>query len=112
MSRKFTDAHEAFWFLNNHTVHGHLNTGFIDVLDVAVMKVDPQTRRVEDDRARNTEIEIWLESGPGYTDPSDNMGSVPWHDIDLDCGGPTFEAALIRLAELVAAKYGDTEQSD
>ncbi len=105
--KQFADAHEAFWFLSNHPTRGYLNTSFIDVLDVAVMKVNPESRRVEDDPAMNTEIEVWLESGPGYTEPSEVMGSVPWHDVDLDCGGPTFETALIRLAEKVQAKYGE-----
>jgi len=113
--KTFENGYEAYWFLANHRVTGFAGTSFMDVLDVTIMKVDPTTHRVEDDAlgipslSRNTEIEVWLESGPGYSDPEgiEDVASVPIHDPELDCGGPTFEAALITLAEKVAAKYGD-----
>lgn len=108
MSHPLRNAHDAYWFLAEHPQRGHLDSSFIHALDVSVMKIDPLTRRVEDDPARNTEMEIWLESGPGYTDPAQYHGAyIPIHDWKLDCGGPTFEAALIQLAEKVRAQYGD-----
>ena len=33
------------------------------------------------------------------------------HDIDLDCGGDTFEEAIIELAKLVKKYYGDNNKA-
>ena len=110
MARSFDDVHAAYWFLAEHAVRGYLDTSFAAVLEVVAMRVDPITRRVEDDPTRNTHVEIWLESGPGLTEPGSPGGSVPWHDVDLDSSGDTFETALIRLAQRVSAKYGDGQR--
>lgn len=73
-------------------------------LDFFVVKVNPKTLCVEDDNSKNIKTQIWLETGPYlYDDPQ----SCTWsHDLDLDCGGYTFEEAIIKLAELVENKYG------
>jgi hypothetical protein len=64
------------------------------------MKINPEKGRIDDNEKLNIATEVWLECGP-YEKSCLN------HDVDLDCGAPTFEEAIIRLAKLVRRKYGD-----
>lgn len=129
VGRKLNDFYEAYWFLYNHPIFDASATYnapawtfimFDDCLDIMVVKVNPATKRVEDDKYINTETRIWLECGP-WSKPTDpelkalentNPGTIPphgmpSHDIDLDCGGATFEEAIVKLANLVLKNYGD-----
>jgi hypothetical protein len=80
-------------------------------LDIMVVKINPKTRRIDDDPKLNTETEVWLESGP-WTRKEDKVpfGNEFWvgpsHDIRLDCGAPTLDRAVIKLARLVRRHYG------
>ncbi len=79
---------------------------FIHNLDINYAKVNAITRRTDNEPADT--VEVWLESGAAMWDESyynSYIGNV--HDIDLDCGAPTFDEALIILANLVLKKYGD-----
>lgn len=66
---------------------------------------------VNDDRTKNVNPECWLELGHlewGYMSPwDDSTALMPFHDVELDCGGPTFDAALIELANLAFKHYGN-----
>jgi hypothetical protein len=78
---------------------------FQQCLDIAVTKVNPANCTMEVDETKNTKVEVWLEAGPyaeGFRE----------HDIDLDCGGDTFEEAIIALAVKVLDKYGDYETEE
>ena len=98
------DFYQAFHFLKNHRIFGDR---FLESLDIMVVKVDPRTRRIEDQRESNTMTQVWLESGPLIKKPGEVWdGSDFYHDIDLDCGGNTFEDAIICLAEKVLSIYG------
>jgi hypothetical protein len=96
----------AYYFLTEHPVRGYRDTSFMDSLNFHYVRLDPVTHRIETDPARNTASEVWLESGPGYTRPRDGFADVPWHDYHLDSSGPTFDAALVALANRVAKRYG------
>ena len=82
-------------------------------LDILYAKTDG--KRVNKDHSKNKHIECWLEFGPveygymggGQYDWDTETGEMFYHDWRLDCGGPTFDAALIRLARLVRRVYGD-----
>lgn len=117
------EFYEAWWWLFYHPAffyHGAMKgqPGFLYSLDISVQKVCPTTRRIEDDKSLNTQVEIWLEAGP-YGDPvaaqeqfpegfPDNWADgVPSHDYELDCGGDTYEEAIITMASNVKKKYGD-----
>ena len=90
--RKFTDFYEAFHFLNEHP---YFEEEFLSCLDVSVVKVCPETKCVEEDLSLNTMTNVWLEAGkPGY------------HDLELDCGGETYEEAIVELANRVYYTYG------
>ena len=65
-------------------------------LDIDVVKVNPETMAMDDNDKNNTKIQIWIETGNWHKESS------TWcHDIFLDCGGDTFEDAIIELAKLV-----------
>ena len=86
------DFYTAYTFLSTHP-----KGRFIDALDFDLAMVNPLTHEIDRDPEKNTELEVWLETGP----------EVGIHDMMLDCGGPSFEAALIKLAGLVEQYYGD-----
>jgi hypothetical protein len=83
-------------------------------LDIHYATVD-ERGRVNKDDSKNTRTAVWLELGPvlwGYhTDWEPKEGARAYkmhiHDVDLDCGAPTFDEALIKLARKVQRKYGD-----
>lgn len=89
--------YDSWYYLQNHYM---FKDDFIGCLDIEVQKVNPITCAVDEDKSKNTKIEIWLECGPYLKD-------CKAHDVDLDCGGDTFENAIINLAKLVKDKYGD-----
>ena len=113
------EFYEAWWWLQNHPkfYHPEFNTpGFFETLDISVQKVDPETRRIEDDKSRNTRVEIWLEAGPYHVIQGDEVdlygdGVAHSHDYDLDCGGATYEEAILKMAKLVKKHHGDYDAS-
>lgn len=107
--KQFTDFYEAFMFLKTH----NMNIGFIketkytynkffDSLSVEVVKVNPENETIEDNEELNTATRVWLEFGP-----YDFEENCRVHDTNLDCGGKTFEEAIIKLANLVNAYYDE-----
>jgi hypothetical protein len=79
----------------------HVCSRFQEGLDIDVVYVNPETDEVCDDGSLNTKLQVWLEAG-AYEQEYDRCA----HDFDLDCGGNTFEDAIIALAILVESKYG------
>ncbi len=73
-------------------------------------------KRVNDDRSKNVFTECWLEFGPveyGYmcgdvnADWDVETHEQNFHDWKLDCGGSTFDEALIKLARNIRRIRGD-----
>jgi len=89
-------------------------------LSIDFVHVDPVTRTVEDDQARNTHIECWLEFGSIYfpetctTEEDGEMRLSPdpscYHDMELDTGADTFEEAFKSLCLKVLEQDGDYER--
>jgi len=100
------DFYIAWNYLDGHSIFQNTEYGllydsrFKQCLDIDVVKVNPDTNTIDDNKELNTKVQIWLEAGP-------YLGKHFAHDIDLDCGGNTFEEAIIELASLVKQKYGD-----
>ena len=94
------DFYESWRFLAKHKI---FDESFeYDRLWIHTTKVNPTTNELDDDKTKNTKVEIWLECFPDNPEIDGR-----YHDIDLDCGGDTFEDAIITLAKLVKEKYGD-----
>lgn len=96
-----------------------VDSRFETCLDIDVSKVNPETGKIDDDKSKNTAIEVWLECGP-WENPEDmkpeeiemfpnGMATI---DINLCCGAETFEKAIIQLAKLVLKKYGSYESDN
>ena len=101
------DYFSAFRFLQDHPV---FRGAFTSCLAIEVVKVDPTTKRIEADDSHNTQTQVWLECGPADLDEEGHV--LPIHDCYLDCGGETFEAAIVELAMLVEKKYGGVGSPD
>ena len=71
-----------------------------------VSKVAPVTETIEDTKSRNTATWVWLECGAVEAQEGLPATLCLTHDYDLDCGAPTFEEAILQLAELVLSHYG------
>ncbi len=79
-------------------------------LSIHYAKVDKQ-KRVNDDPAKNTLVECWLEFGPiayqYHWDGDVATHLCHTHDPALDTGAATFDEALVKLARRVLKQYGD-----
>jgi hypothetical protein len=82
---------------------------FAESLSVDFVRVNPQTGAIDNDDSKNTQIEVWLEAGGPVEDESLGKRYRVSHDYKLDCGGPTFEIALLQMAGNVLEVYGDYE---
>lgn len=91
----------------------HLSTPAIEEGGLLIFYTKVNAKgRVSDDPKQNVYPECWLEFGP-----MEYLDGVPFpsHDMRLDTGAPTFDAALVNLARLVRRHYGDytpTERQD
>jgi hypothetical protein len=103
--RKVKDA--ASWSKGRYTLHelAYRRTALESNLTIFYTLVD-KTGSLNDDKAKNKFVECWLEFGPiRYTVFDGKLALSYSHDIRLDCGAATFDAALVKLARLVARKY-------
>ena len=110
---KFNDFYEAYNFLSTHPMIYHDNVSYFNrCLDIEVVKVDPADNEINfEDESKNTKTTVWLEFGPVVENTYNNFLTryIPSHDIDLDCGGDTFEEAITELANLVYNKYNQED---
>ena len=118
--KKFTDFYEAWWYLNecksfqatekdlrqigytgNFLKDVAENTSYFqESLIIEVQKVNPENDTIEEDEKLNTKTVVWLECGSPYYD--ENTKSIlTYHNWDWDCGGDTFEEAIINLANII-----------
>ena len=106
--------YKAWWYLEEHKIFqwGPKGAGFTDsyfstrALDIYVARVNPKTMERDDDKKKETLVDIWLECGPISKKDTKEFGSPIFeHDPRLDTGGSTFEEAIIDLAKLVKKYY-------
>jgi hypothetical protein len=83
-------------------------------LTIGYMKVDATGHTTTAPGVAKT-TDVWLELGPeSYDYDGDGFDETTLqqtHDWHLDCGGPTFDEALVTLANKVLAKYGDYKET-
>lgn len=118
---RFLNNHPAFWKFYGHPEAPHADRfhekmlisdrGVEHRIEVWVAKVNPDTGRTEDDPGLNTKTEVWLETGKIRWPEKHFRGyDIPFHDHELDCGGDTYEQAIVNMARLVHDKYGNDRQ--
>lgn len=102
---KWKNACEAYWWVFEHPKmqYGGWHEPWIEITP---HMVNPITKHIDDDPALNTEIRFWVEAGP-YCEDEYCGQLIPHHIMELDCGGPTWEEAVFKLANLVKEQYGD-----
>jgi hypothetical protein len=105
------DKNGQYWREWRHSVHHAV----VENLSIHYAKVDAHGE-VNDDASLNVNQECWLELGPmewGYMSPWDKeTGLMNFHAVELDCGGKTFDEALVEIARLVLKEYGDYRQKE
>lgn len=94
---------------NEHATDFYWHGQFINNLDIHYAKVNSITRSTKDE-PRDT-VEVWLETGAALWEDYAHKYIGNTHNPELDCGGPTFDEALIKLANLVLKHYGDYDAS-
>lgn len=114
-----TDFYEAFYYLEEHKYFQHPQHDRLSVFtkntDVMVVKVNPVTKEISDDDHINTETAVWLETGNSFINTNPMMGRIgemEMHDCLLDCGAPTYEEAIIKLANLLDETYPELKEID
>jgi hypothetical protein len=118
---------KGFWVTRDvggkcYRMYRHLMRHALDEnLDIFYTKVNAPGghARVDDDPKKNKYVEVWLEFGQlaygylysGSAEPAGDWDTetalLHYHDTDFDCGGPTFDEALVNLAKKVRKKFGD-----
>jgi len=105
----YLNEHPIYWQLWREPDPEHLNYrnldhgfGMLRGIDVDVVRVNPADQRISEDPALNTLMQVWLETGEiGWP------GNDRYHNCKLDCGGATYEEAIVRLARRVHGYYGN-----
>lgn len=116
--KRIVDFYNAWHFLETHPMFDLEESSlFLQCLEIEVVKVDPETKRIHDEERRNTEVRVWLECGPWVRPEElrkderrhfpDGVASI---DRQLSCGAPTFEEAIRKLANRVARRYGRSRE--
>ena len=119
---KFTDFYKAWGYLNeckrsfkateedlrqsglsDKLVKTLSETGnyFQDGLIIEVQRVNPENDTIEEDEKLNTKTVVWLECGSPFCTESGKFIVSCSHNVDWDCGGDTFEEAIINLANII-----------
>lgn len=102
------------WLVEHPVFNQDYACSFQSSLDIMVVKCHPKLHRICNNDKLNTATEVWLECGPGITEEEAGIPEaarvgrfVASHDLRLDCGGKTFEEAILKLSKLVLKYYGD-----
>lgn len=87
-----------------------LSSGYWNMLEFDFVHVNPAKEEIDDDDSLNTAFRVWIEVHvwEWFSVDGQNYEWVKAHYHKLDCGGPTMEAALIELANLVHECYDET----
>jgi hypothetical protein len=86
----------------------HDNT-FAESLSIEYLRINSEEMAVDLDANPETGAVVLLEAGGPVEDESIGRRYRTSHDPKLDCTGPTFEVALLRMAGRVLEEYGDYE---
>lgn len=109
MSR-WKNACEAYWWIYNHPklTFDEVYHPWVDITHHMVNPdlIEDGCAVIDTDPTKNTKMEFWVECG-SYTRWDEDNLPIPTYDYELDCGGWTWEEAVLNLAQKVLEKYGD-----
>lgn len=92
--------YDAYQYLRHHPI---FSGSFEDCLKFKVIKINPESLKIDDNISLNTKTQILMECGP-------LVNGEMRKDEDLSCGDDTFETTIIELAELVRSFYSDSKE--
>jgi len=99
---------EKYWWITEHPAFRNKDHVGITI-DIEPHMICKETNRIENFRALNTTLQLWIE----VMVPYDCDGSFEQsHNTDLDCGGFTWEEAIDNLYDLVLEHYGSYTQEE
>lgn len=100
--------HPIFWYFGKHQHEVSLcwELGVDEGLEFRPTLVDPETRRIEKPRSRNTHLEFWVEVFPA----SLRNREIRLHDYECDTGGDTYEEAIVKVAKEIYERHGHDRQ--
>jgi hypothetical protein len=120
---RYLDGHPIYWKLEawksgkgtqyplRHMRHLEHGDGFGNGgIWLNVTRVNPATGAISPDPALNTRTEVWLETGEFSWVTMERFHITPgthYHNYRLDCGGETYEEAVIKMARKVHGFYGN-----
>lgn len=105
------DFHTAYHWLENHP---KFQGQMLRLIDLEIVKVNPKTLKIDDDKKKNTKLLYWIEpsvfeklkeDNPWYIDVSTTKYH-PIGDLDLYAEADSFEKIIIKLAKKIFKKYG------
>ena len=103
------------WLINHPALKYGDGSAITENLKIEVVKINPLIQDIDEDEKLNTEVAIWLSTGPAeFFESEDEIeDSILWtHDQNLDASGATFEDAILELFELVKYNYGDYSEEE
>lgn len=110
LMKEFKNVSEAYWWVYNHP---WLQCDYEQpTIEITPHMVNPTDNAIDTDNPElNTKLEFWVEVMIPTSTFDDFFNIVvPWHNMDLDCGGDTYEEAVYNLAKLVYEIYGDYDE--
>lgn len=95
---------DKYWWIQGHVAF--LNVDMIEcTIEITPHNVCPLTERIERYEFLNTKTQYWVELIAPWQDP-DSKEWFSSHEVDLDCGGWSYDEAIDNLYQLVLKKYG------
>lgn len=106
------DFYEAWHWLRSHPYFRkgegrHAHEAFAELVEVLVVKINPERGKIDDDPTKNTQVEFWLEAMTWDTEDGHFPDGIRSHDWKMDVSAPTYEEAMIKLARNVMERVGD-----
>ena len=100
---------EKYYWITQHPKY--VPFGDSAIIEITPHMVCPETNRIENLPLLNTKLQFWVELMIPFFDEHHNQHCNA-HDVDVDCGGDTWEEAVENLYQLVLEKYGDYTEDD
>lgn len=121
------NTHHAWWYVQLHPMfyafedwpsslreglalahEKHLIQDGWKFVEIRPHMVNPATNDISDDATLNTRLAWWIEAGPSLFQ---HMGGadmgIAGHDTDLDSSADTYDDAIVKIARMIYAVYGN-----
>lgn len=103
--------HPIFWYFGgrHHEAGLQWERGVDEGLEFRPTLVNPETESIDEDKAKNTALRIWVEVFP--CSMTEGRNGIRLHDYECDTGGATYEEAVVRVAKEIYAIHGHDREA-